>query len=43
MLNNHAGSARMLPAAANVVGRSLEAYRANPIPVASRVAPRAPL
>jgi hypothetical protein len=43
MLSNHAGNARMLPAPANVVGRGLAAYRAVPIPVASRVLPRAPL
>jgi len=45
MLSNHTGNVRMLPAAANVVGRGLDAYRAAPIPVASasRVFPRAPL
>jgi len=43
MLSNRAENARVLPAAANVVGRGLEAYRATPIPVASRVLARAPL
>ena len=43
MLSNNVGSARMLPAAANVVGRGLDAYRATPISVASRPPPRAPL
>jgi len=43
MLSNHVENARVLPAAANVVGRGLQAYRASPIPVASGVLPRAPL
>ncbi len=44
MLSNHVANARILPAATNVVGRGLEAYRAAAIPVASRpVPPRAPL
>jgi hypothetical protein len=43
MLSNHADSARVLPAAPNTVGRGLAAYRAMPIPVASRATPHAPL
>jgi hypothetical protein len=44
MLTNHASNARVLPMAANVVGRGLAAYRATPIPVASGAPPpRAPL
>ncbi len=40
MLSNHAGAARIIPMAAGVIGRGLAAYRAAPIPVASRVALR---
>jgi len=43
MLSNGAAGARILPAAANTVGKGLAAYRAAPIPIAARVVPRAPL
>ena len=43
MLSNGADNVRLLAAPSNVVGRSLGDYRARPIPVASRVVPRAPL
>jgi len=43
MLSNRADAARVLPAAPGTVGRGLAAYRAAPIPIASRVVPRAPL
>jgi hypothetical protein len=43
MLSNRAENARVIAAPANMVGRGLADYRAAPIPVASRVVPRAPL
>jgi hypothetical protein len=36
MLSNHADRARMIAAPAGTVGRSLQAYRATPIPIAAR-------
>ena len=42
MLSNYAASARMLPMA-GAAGRGLDAYRAAPIPLASRAAGRTPL
>ena len=43
MLSNHADSARVLPALPSAIGRGLAAYRAAPIPIASRVIPHGPL
>ncbi|MCW3476094.1 transglycosylase SLT domain-containing protein [Limobrevibacterium gyesilva] len=42
-LSNKAETARILPAPQGTVGRGLDAYRAVPIPVASRQVPRTPL
>jgi hypothetical protein len=43
MLSNRADSAKLLPAPTNAPGRGLAAYRASPIPIASRVTAHAPL